>query len=305
MNGLILLTFCPLIFASNRRRVPIHWSERDNNPMITTSIVSQQTTGGFHFTGDLYLGFATVGAIQVPICDSRAYIAIRLGDDATTDELPIECWTTSTNESFERQSMVGKISLDPTEWFYRYLVSFLITPYELIIQPSDPAAECPEQFRLVDVHMDETPWGWYIDSWDDLRIQINTFYKFKLPRREYRDFVGVLFETFQELDRVISLAMGENGNRITIPSHCDIEELDDILPILSFTVLESTGAGDLHHLEFTARDYLRREIDGSCSLDISESRDESIAIGSPLFRKYSVYFAPSRIGICLPSTIAD
>jgi hypothetical protein len=57
----------------------------------------------------LYLGFVTVGAIQVPICESRANIAIRLEDDATTDELPIDCWTTTMNESIERQIMFGHL----------------------------------------------------------------------------------------------------------------------------------------------------------------------------------------------------
>ena len=207
----------------------------------------------------------------------------------------------SPSHTIER---MGHFDVSIHSAFLNIANTFMITPREFIINPLNPVNECEDSSSLTIVP--GTVPGFGIDRWGfqiaNTFVQIHSIHEmiFLTPQDDSR-FVHEVLDALN----ANSIFIDRAPHRPWYPrylNNCDMDLLDEILPILEFSVSENfkihispkeyiypyNGPGADHH---------------SCVLAISASTSGA-KIGSGLFKRHAVHFDPFNrlLGICVART---
>jgi len=215
-------------------------------------------------------------------------------------------FTILTMSSDSPRTHMGYVNMNPSSEFTESVRSFMLTSNNLLINVEYPHLECAPGHHLVLLDHNPNDARWYFrNAYTREPIVFDTFHSITLSGADLRNFLSQVLEIAHS--NSISTTMNHGQNRLLIDNCDDIDMLDDVLPVLSYA-LETRDRGDgFSNIEFSARDYLKREnYDfSSCLVDVEVSpRTDLLFLGSPLFRKYPVYFNNERseIGICIANS---
>ena len=185
--------------------------------------------------------------------------------------------------------------------FLRIANTFSITPNAVIINLRDPSSECLDPSTIEFVRGVFPVFG--IDRWafqvSDSLVQIDSKQEmiFLSPQDDAR-FVTEILNSLNEHSIYIDRVPHRPWSPRYI-NNCDMDLLDEILPILEFSISETMK------IHITPKEYIYPYTgpgasQGACFVAVAASRTHP-TIGSSLFRKHSVFFDPlSRlIGVCL------
>ena len=285
---------------------PISWNPSgSHSPMVDVTVTLED---GFRVSGriNLEMGPDAQGWIGLlgPPTDTLSGTLHLLG----VDNLEIQD-NLSIGGYFNRTDL-GYLNLNPQTLYTTSLGSFIISPSEFVVGPSDPQSYCRAGSEFTELSLaDISPRTWITRiSNTGGQVVIDTSQRLTITAADHARFLEQIAESNREDGLVLSTSRNYPYWWVDM---CDIDRMDEIWPILSFS-LETIDGGSFD-VEFTPRDYIKIEYvndhtnapQNRCIIDVGESPPmypRTYFLGNTLFKKYAVYFeqvdAP-QMGICL------
>ena len=315
MKSIVSVLVCLTPFASSETRVPIIWP--DQTPFTPGAVPSRLHVPHVEMTVEIPGGITVTnisaldafGSPLFHIYDPSAFQhsqrnAIISLVGLTNTEL--FSWSQVTERvPLRTRYPIGPLDLSPHSPFLRVAHSFMITPTEFIINPTDPRIECEDPTSLTYVNgvfrsRDGDRWGFQVR---DAIIFINSNDPaIALPIRDDIQFVAAVLDALNET----SIDVNRNPRSTWYPrviNNCDMELLDEILPILDFAI------SDDFSIQITPKEYIRPysgpgvDFNG-CEINVLGAGYYGPKIGAGLFKRHAVLFDRStqQLGICLART---
>jgi len=177
--------------------------------------------------------------------------------------------------------------------------SFMITPNNLVLNPSTTETDCTSELVEVKTMEEELHDRWnvynYISEENFQPILLSINWGIMIRSDQFESFMAEIQHVAHGLGKRTTPIVHRRYMKIY---DCDIDELDPVLPSLtySFRTQDNTPV----EIELSAREYLRPLSDNSTICIVEIHRDLGNAplyLGAPLFRKYAVLFDYTNLSI--------
>jgi len=236
--------------VTTETRIPFISTRSERGPLISVDVQLDGTEGTLRLPVSLELNDASRIAISNRLTTNRSDRDV-IGSVFLSDQI-------SLNHEvylYEQQRGLYQISgldLRPVGPFRGQVESIMITPTELIIDPTYPEAEC--EFPLVTISAGgSTSESWTFTNANNLgTVFFHTHSPIELSTLDFTNFIRGIDETL--LQETGSHLLNSNGEYLVI-NHLSLDELDEILPVLRYTVRGIDSSSDIN-IEISAKNYL-------------------------------------------------